>query len=276
MKTENNEKTNKQTLLNCLKLSLKSLAIAIIAVAYINVSIVVILPKFSAKIYSKLGLKNAEEYCLTRVYAKSDSLVDLYNLVVFEQNRDDLKQLQYINELKNKDGYLQFCKKMNSSALSSTTEKSLVAYVGDLDAYLTNQKVKCLYNLNLGAETFVYNNLKSDLVSEQSFATFVELVKADEKLSSSEKKKKYQDLLGTFVLGDEDLETYLNQRLINQEQKLQETNLSETDRILMQFSLMKNYKACYVVYHSVGDEAKAEEYEGKYRLAKTSYDNLIK
>lgn len=275
MKTENNEKTNKQTLLNCLKLSLKFLAIAIIAVAYINVSIVVISPKFSAKIYSKLGLKNAEEYCLTRVYAKSDSLVDLYNLVVFEQNRDDLKQLQYINELKNKDGYLQFCKKMNSSALSSTTEKSLVAYVGDLDAYLTNQKVKCLYNLNLGAEVFVYANLKSSELQEQSFATYVEIVKSDESQSVIEKKQKYQNLLDTFALGDDNLEIYLNQKMNAQEQKLLETDLGETERILLQFSLMKNYKACYVVYDLI-DETKKNEFKNKYESAVSSYNNLIK
>lgn len=275
MKTENNEKTNKQTLLNCLKLSLKFLAIAIIAVAYINVSIVVISPKFSAKIYSKLGLKSAEEYCLTRVYAKSDSLVDLYNLVVFEQNRDDLKQLQYINELKNKDGYLQFCKKMNSSALSSTTEKSLVAYVGDLDAYLTNQKVKCLYNLNLGAEVFVYTNLKSSELQEQSFATYVEIVKSDESQSAIEKKQKYQNLLDTFALGDDNLEIYLNQKMNAQEQKLLETDLGEAERILLQFSLMKNYKACYVVYDLI-DETKKNEFKNKYESAVLSYNNLIK
>lgn len=255
---------------------LKIIGIVVCAFFFVTTTLFSLFPSLGTEYYNVLGLKKAEELCYERQYQKSDNIADLYNLVVFEQDKNNIKQLQYINELMNKKGYTDFCEKLNDSALSKTNEKSLIAYVGDVNAYLVNQKVKCLYELNISAETFVYSCLKNDNLTEQSFASYVELIRKDNSLSETKKIEKYQDLLDTFEANGQTLEVLLNNRLLYINQKLGETNLSENNKIILQYTLMNDYRACYVVYHTIGNETKTSEYETKYNEARSEYNNLVK
>lgn len=255
---------------------LKIIGIVVCAFFFVTTTLFSLFPSLGTEYYNILGLTKAEELCYERQYQKTDNIADLYNLVVFEQDKNNLKQLQYINELMNKKGYTDFCEKLNDSALGKTTEKSLIAYVGDVHAYLVNQKVKCLYELNISAETFIYSCLKTDNLTEQSFASFVELVRKDNSLSKTEKTQKYEDLLSTFEADGQTLEVLLNNRLLDINNKLGEMNLSENEKIILQYSLMNDYRACYIVYHTIGNEVKTSEFETKYNDARNVYNNLVK
>lgn len=255
---------------------LKIIGIVVCAFFFVITTLFSLFPSLGTEYYNILGLKKAEELCYERQYQKTDNIADLYNLVVFEQDKNNIKQLQYINELMNKKGYADFCRKLNNSALSKTSEKSLIAYAGDVHAYLVNQKVKCLYELNISAETFIYSCLKTDNITEQSFASFVELVRKDDVLSKERKIQKYEDLLNTFEADGQILEVLLNNRLLDINNKLGEMNLSENEKIILQYSLMNDYRACYIVYHTIGNEVKTSEFETKYNDARNEYNNLIK
>ena len=250
----------------------------VIVCAYIFVLTVVfsLFPGATANYFKFFGATKAEELCYERQYQKTNDIADLYNLILFEQDRNNLKQLQFINELRSKKEYEDFCKKLNDSALSDTTEKSLVAYVGDVNAYLVNQKVKCLYKLNLGCEVFIYTELKSGKLTEQSFASYAELVYTDKSLTKEQKIAKYHDLIDTAELDGQTLEVLLNNRLLALNEKVSEENLQENEEIILKFTLAKDYKACYYVYSTLGNEVKTSEFMTKYNEAIAEYNNIIK
>lgn len=256
---------------------LKIFCVIVCAYFFVLTIVFSLFPRVTANYFKFFGATKAEELCYERQYQKTNDIADLYNLILFEQDRNNLKQLQFINELRSKKEYEEFCKELNDSALKETTEKSLVAYVGDVNAYLINQKVKCLYNLNLGCETFIYDELKSGKLTEQSFASYAELVFSNKSLTSEQKIVKYQDLLDTSELfGGQTLEVLLNNRLLALSEKASEDNLQENEEIILKFTLAKNYKACYYVYSTLGNEVKTEEFVAKYNEAIAEYNKIIK
>lgn len=210
-------------------------------------------PKASVRLFRALNLKNAQEASLVRVYEKSGSNVDLYNLIIFEQNTNQFdKELKYINELSGKDDYDEFCDKLDTSSLNQVkNQKSLVPVLCNTRSFLNNQKMKCLWELGEEAKTFVHSTLLDDYAYEFSFATYVYYL--SEKFSGNELKQKYQDLLSTSKIDGGDLisvETLLNSRL----EKLLVEKKSEKseEKIVRLYSLTNmskgNYQICLTLY----------------------------
>lgn len=256
---------------------LKIFGAIVCAYFFVITVIFALFPSVMTKFYNTLGFHKAEELCYERQYQKTNDIADLYNLVLFEQDRNNLKQLQFINELRSRKEYSEFCEELNKSALEETTEKALIPYVGDVNAYLVNQKVKCLFGLGLGVETFIYSELKTTEISEQSFACFVELVKSSQSLSENDKKEKFDNLLDTIELDDgRELSVLVNLRIEKLEEELANESLSQSKKIILSYTLTKTYRACYTVYQTLGNEVKTEEFKTKYNSALKNYNSLIK
>ncbi len=263
---------------NALKKTAKILLIFILVGFYVNAMIVVLFPRFSAKIYNFMGLSRAEEYSLERVYEKDKDNADLYNLIVFEQNQKNYeKELNYINLLMINDDYDKFCEKLDESAAKTIKDKSMIAYMCNTNGYIVSQKVKCLFNLGLSAETFIYSNLadKNNL-KENSYAVYVEFI-YDSNMKGDKKKEMIANLNETFDSENPDvcIEDLFKERIAN---IILEQNTAEnlTDKILLEYALMENYKAGHLYNLIVENAAQAEVYKQLYIASVNEYYDLLK
>ena len=85
MKGTSNEKLlTKKVWLNSLKLFGKIVLAVFFVYFYTIAALFVFVPKFDAKIFKFFGMKKAEEVCYVRIYEKSGSNADLYNLILIE------------------------------------------------------------------------------------------------------------------------------------------------------------------------------------------------
>ena len=132
---------DKQIWLNSLKIFGKIFFCLVVSFFYVISVMFFIQPKFDAKIFNYFGLTKAEESCYEQIYRKSNSSVDLYNLILFEQQIGNTnKELLYINELFAKDDYEDFCDKLDKSSIENAgANKTLIATVGDVDSFLISR-----------------------------------------------------------------------------------------------------------------------------------------
>lgn len=262
---------------NALKKTVKILFVVIMLVFYINAMVLTLLPRFSAKVYRFMGFSRAEEYSLERVYEKSKDNADLYNLIVFEQNKKNYeKELNYINMLMINDEYNEFCEQLDLSAMKTIKDKSLIAYMCNTKNYINSQKVKCLFNLGIPVETFIYSNLATDYLTENSYATYIEIV-YNSNMSWSQKKEKIEALNETFSSQNPDVivEDLFKERIADIVlEKTREKGLSE--KILLEYSLMENYKAGYLYNLIIENETQAEVYKQFYIGSAELYYELVK
>ncbi len=264
---------------NSLKTTAKILAIALVAVFYVFSTLFFISPDFSAKIYNFMGFKKAEEACYIEKYKKDYNIVDLYNLVLFEQRAGNTKsELEYLQILMASDEYEAFCEKLDNSSILNCESKSMIAVVGDVNAYLVNRKVKCLYELNQSAETTVLNSLNAGELSEYAFATYVELIKNSE-LTLAEKVEKYNTLLETTKLGANGqvlvVDELLEDRLSKLDREIAE-NTNGTKKLILTYTQMKLSYAGYNVYVQLNQNEKANGYKTIYEAASDRYLDIIK
>lgn len=282
---QNEKNFNKQMWVNSLKISLKIILFACVIFFYIISVMFVLAPKFDARIFNFFGMKKAEESCLIQVYEKTESITDLYNVVLLEQQQGHYeKELYYINVLMDREDYDDFCEKLNKSSINEVS-KSMYAYVGDIDSYLTNRKVKCLYALNQENKyenrsnsimKFVRNELKSQNVYDSTFATFVSLVASDKTISREQKVETVETLENMYTEDDEKL---TSEYLAARELALVYQTGIETDeiqKIILQKKLVDFLKAEYQYFELLDGEYNLTAIEVKYKQAVETYKNLVK
>lgn len=214
---------------------------------YVVATMFFIAPKFAVKFFSFFGFEKAEETCYVRIYEKSNSNSDLYNLILFENKlQNDEKELYYLNILMNDENYQNFYEKLDDSALREIEDKSMIAYTCNTNSYLINQKIKCMYNLGFDRATSltVSNYIKSVLENENlfdsAFLTYVELVKYDSNLSLDEKQQRIDKILGVVNL-------LLTDKLTNIQTYLEGEDLELSDEIIAQHSIVNIKKAYYLI-----------------------------
>ena len=232
-------------------------------------------PKFDAKIFNFFGLKKAEEACYVQAYEKSENNADLYNLILFESELQNYeKELYYLNLLMNDDEYDVFCKKLDDSALQTIKDKALVVYLCNVDGYLINQKVKCMYELGFDGEltSTIRNFLKAQLENgglfETSFATYVELIYSDEALTKEQKSDR-------FELAYNRVDTDLSKRLADLNAYVSRKDISLANKIIAQNAIVSIKKADYII-DKVNESAEVEASKAAYETALAEYSNLVK
>lgn len=287
MEVDAKEKTfDKQMWLNSLKISAKILLACLVLFFYIISVLFFLAPNIDAKLFNFFGLTKAEESCYLQVYDNSGKITDLYNIVLFEQENGNYeKEIYYINVLMSDDEYESFCEKMNKASIKSSS-KELYAYVGDVNAYLINRKVKCLYALNLENSyenrssaiiAYVRNQLKSENAYETSFLTYVNLVLNDKTLTDSQIKETFEILDGLISSEDSESTTELLQKREDLILLLLEEESDNVQKIILQKSLVDFYKAEYRYFDVLGEEESVlDEIENSYNQAVLEYQNLIK
>lgn len=261
---------------NALKKTAKILLLLLLVGFYISALIVVLFPRFSAKIYNFMGLSRAEEFSLERVYEKSKNNADLYNLIVFEQNQENYeKELNYINLLLVNDEFDEFCEALDESAIKAIEDKSMIAYMCNIKGYLLGQKVKCMFKLGISTETFIYSNLaaQNNLI-ENSYATYVGLV-YDSNMSASKKQEMVENLNATINSDGDMLEDLFKERIADII-LAQESAEGMVEKILLEYALMENYKAGHLYNLIIENATQAEVYRQLYLSSANEYYELVK
>ncbi len=130
MATQTKERViDKKIWLNSFKMFAKTILVVIFVFFYAISVLFFLAPKFDAKIFKFLGMKKAQEACYVQVYEKSNSNVDLYNLILFESELSNYeKELYYINLLTNDEKYVEFYQKMDKSAIENVDDKDKDRY----------------------------------------------------------------------------------------------------------------------------------------------------
>lgn len=205
------------------------------------------------------------------------SNADLYNLIVFEAEMQDYsKERYYINMLTSSSEYEDFCSRVDTAAIKSEDNLSLIPYVANLDGYLKNQMVKCLYNLNLNAAGYVHSSLLDDSIN-YAFATYVDLINSNKLLSKEKKTEMYQELLSTFSESEtrEVSELYQSKMAKLAILKAQAQEDKDANKLAIVLHAAVNmYRARYVVENTI-NESGASVYKVLYENALLEYEALI-
>ena len=250
--TQENQKImfDKKNMLNSLKSFVKIFICLIFVFFYILSAMFFLSPKFDAKIFSFFGMKKAEESCYVMQYQKSNDVVDLYNLVIFEQElNNDLKELSYINELINRKDYNDFCAKLDKSIIEQIEDKVLLTSLTTTNAYLISRKVKCSNRLNIsGIETYIHSKLSlnsnnSNDLSECSFAVYVDIIESSS-MTDNEKREKIETLLSVYSQANsKTVEELVEERLVNARKYIERSSDTAAWKYLVQKAVVETRKA---------------------------------
>lgn len=266
----------KRVWLNGFKLFGKIAFAVIFSLFYFISMMFFISPKVDAKIFKFFGAKKAEEACYIRVYDKTQSKADLYNLILIESELENYdKELYYLNILMNDEDYEEFYLKLDESAFETITLDNIetLVYVCNTNSYLINQKVKCMYHLGFDSvlsptiRNYLKTNLEGDFAFESSFLTYVELVYSDDSLSSEEKAGR----VNTAYNAVDDL---LQQRLVYLNTFNSAVNITVKDQIISQHNIVNIRKAKYMI-DVINESGNVGVSKLDYEKALKTYNQLI-
>lgn len=240
--SENNQKMvlDKKMWLNSLKTFSKILLCCVFVGFYMVTILFFLAPNFDVKIFKFIGAKKAQEACYVRIYESSDNITDLYNLVLFEKQIDqELKELNYINELLNREDYNEFVIKLDKSIVKEIKDKEMFASLTGTNAYLLNRKVKCMRALEItGAVSLVHKSLAGDDLQETTYAAYVNSVYESD-MSKAEKVENLNELFNVLTTAsDKSVDELIAARFLEAELYVNDVKNSLIDRYLVQKAVM--------------------------------------
>lgn len=241
------------------KIALKTLGDCFIVIMLAICSIFILFPSFSLKIHKSLGMKKMQELDYQMIYAKSDKITDLYNVILYEEQIGNTKkELAYIDKILERDDYSEFCASMDKSTMEKLTDNSLIAYSANVNGYLLSRKVSIMYNSGVeNINSYIYRQAKTGKITEYTFYTYVNLICKDSSLSNNEKKEKLTLLIGLND-GSGSFESLINKKI----SMLKTAKNQESDKkkiLVYNGAILRLYDANATLYEILGDEDKAEE-----------------
>ena len=195
-------------------------------------------PRTAISIYEFLGAEKGVVGGYEQIYKQSGKNIDLYNLIQKSATAGTYKTTsKYITILQKKDNYKDFVAAVDK-AVRSASSKKYVAYVGDLDGYLTSQKVLAEYKRGnkTNAKKLALADLNNDNIYSFALSTYVDCVLNDSKLLNTKRVEIVSGLLS------DEVKLLLDGREESLDYK--KGDLNEIDKILMVYTLLKieNFK----------------------------------
>lgn len=260
---ENISKEEHFDVIRGVKIALKTLIDCFVVIMFIILSLFVLFPKISLKLNEAIGAKKIQEYNYQLIYSRSNSITDLYNLIIYEESIENQnKELYYIDKMLARDDYENFCKSMDKASLGVVTDTTMIPYSANVNGYLQSRKVICMFNRNkAGIDTYVYSQTKQGKLSEYTFSSYVDLIYLDKTLSESQKREKISYLLNL-------LEQLLDERITGLKNLISLTQGNE--RIVYKYTLMRIYCSRYYAYSILGYEESSVTYLNLWTEIKTN------
>lgn len=239
---------------NGVKIGLKTLLDCFIVVMLLMCSIFVLLPKMSLKIHEITGNKKMQELNYKMIYANSNNIADLYNLIIFEGELENYKEeLYYIDKMISRADYDGFCAELDKVSVEKIDSEGLTAYSANVNGYLLSRKVICMYNLGEGGlEAYVYRQVQSGKLSEYTFSSYVDSVYFDKTLTQEEKSEKLSCIMDTMDGINGKLSELLQTRVNGLKTAI--TIVDDNKKDILRYTLMRIYASRYYVYDVIGNE----------------------
>lgn len=255
----------------------KTLLVLICSVFYVVSAVVGLSPKSGIKIFEFMKAEKAALSCYERIYQKSGTLADLYNVVqksISIKNYE--KTSKYIKELQGKTSYNEFCIEVNDAILQ-VTEKKYLAYVGDLDSYLVSQNIMALYldGKKDDALTLALSDLENNNIYSFGLSAYFACLAEDSSLTKEEKDVKIAQIASIVVDSDLSLTVLgkIKERRTNADSEL--SNGGYNDKILRVYTSLKIENVLLEIYEATNEEDLANQTRSQISDLQDEYDALI-
>ena len=275
----NNEKPNVDVSGTILVTFLKTLLVIVVSAFYILTICVGLFPESAVKVFEALNANRPALICYERVYNKTQTLADLYNLVQKSISAKDYKRTsKYISELRGKNGYNEFCFNLNAAVLEVTEDK-YIAFVGDLDGYLVSQNILALYQSGkkIEAKDMAYTDLYNENIYSFGFSAYIECVLSDDSLTEQEKKIEAIDAYSGQISGEELV--YIDDLIDEREDALKfdlnDDSLTKAEKILRIYTGLKIANTKLSIYDIANDESSAQFAREEIEELQEIYNALI-
>ena len=265
--TETNENVKLDTK-RVAKIALKTISNLFIGIMFALMVIFFAAPSFSLKISKTFGSLKGQEVCYERLYVQSGKISDLYNLILINEKQGDIEnEFAYINQITKKSNYKEFCEAVDKASLLKITSKELIPYTCDTNAYIRSQKVECMYKLGEDQTIEVVVQTAAGELTDVSIAVYVDLINEDENLTEKQKTEKIVELMGKNIIvggASAGTQTILNDRIEDIKTELDKQDLTLARRILLEYSLVRIYRAEYLINVYLDDSVAIENYKDLY------------
>ena len=250
------------------KIGFKTLLDCFIVIMLVLCSIFVLSPKLSLKIHETTGNKKVQELNYRMIYANSNNIADLYNLILIEGELGNSKaELFYIDKMISRDDYDDFCDKLDDVSSEKIDTEGLTSYSANVNGYLLSRKVICMYNLEeSGLEAYIYRQVRSGKISEYTFSSYVDLVYFDKALTQAEKREKLSCIMDTMDGINGKLSDLLQTRVNSLKTAI--TLAEDNKKDVLRYTLMRIYASRYYVYDAIGNEDLKNENHEAYKEIK--------
>lgn len=177
----------------------------------IMLAMLVLCPNESINMYEYLGLEKAKLGALEIKYNKTNSATDLYNLIIEAEKQENYKKTdKYVDIMLKRDDFFAFAKALDDYALS-ISDKDKLYLVASLESYLYSLKVTSCYKKNIEQSLEMASScFEKNSLSIFYFSRFVDLIKADNNLSSDEKIS-WLKKAGSFIVNSKTILTHIDE-----------------------------------------------------------------
>jgi len=253
----------------------KTLIILICSIFYIVATVVGLSPKSGIKVFEFIGSEKAALSCYERVYQKSGTLADLYNVVQKSISiKNHNKTSKYIKELQSKNSYNEFCIEVNDAVLQ-VTEKKYLAYVGDLDGYLVSQNIIAKYLSGNKDEALILaiSDLENDNIYSFGLSAYFSCLENDDSLTEEQKNLKISDISNIIVDSSLKVLDKIKERRTSADSDL--GNGGFNDKILRLYTSLKIENALLKIYEATNEEDLANQTRSQISELQSEYDAEI-
>lgn len=266
IKTEDKVQNNHQNgyFFTIMKTFLFTVFVCVVTVLYSFAISFCLFPNFMVKISSKMNWTGGEVVAYEMIYDRSGEIEDLYNLTMAcINNEKNMMAVKNIDKLQNHDDYVEFCEKLDLSAMQNS-EKKYLAFVSNLDSYLQSQKVRALFDekkISI-AENVAFNDLKNTNKFSFAFETFVSCLDGDKKSLSTLAQKTFS---GKTLFEWMDFKISM----------LGYDKLGVGQKILSVYTLLKINKTKFILCDAIGDVENKNIAQSEIQRLQNEYDDLV-
>jgi len=250
----------------------------VVAFFYVMCSLVVFSPSTAGKVFSVVGSEKTVLICAEREYRKNPTNYNLYNLLQQSITAGDNERVErYVYATINSKNYDKFEEEINTISRIGVG-KNKIAYVYDVDSYLTQAYVKALYiqgKKDEARQEFHFRDLtRDDHPYSISLIAYVNCLYEDDSMTDEEKLSDFSEYYenANNTINGMTIKEHLEDRLTLIETTYEET---EEGRIFNTYMQIKLNTCFYKINDILGNNILKQYYSEKVSLVTEKYNNLI-
>lgn len=262
------------------KFVLKTVSITLLTIVisffYVLSTLIVFAPSTAGKVFNVIGSEKAVTICCEREYRKNSSNINLYKLIQQSINTDDYERVEsYVYAITHSSNYKKFEDEINSLSRKNVPNNK-IAYVYDVDSYLTGAYVEALYNQGKKAQArqeFQFSDLnRNGYPYSVSMITYINCLYIDNSITDEEKSSEFAEYFNNSSINGNTIKQHLEYRLDLIESIDESTLAGKIFNVYMQIKMTTCF---YKIYDIIGNTAEKQYYSDRVAELTSEYNNLI-